>query len=54
MGMLGRLAPLLLSTRAGPGRSEMALWDGCSLVGDTRESGDVCWKEFEFLRIPRD
>ena len=52
MGMLGRLVASLLSVRAGPGRSEMALWDGRSCVGETRASGDVCWKEFVFLRIP--
>jgi hypothetical protein len=30
----------------------MALFCGRSLVGDTRASGEVAWKEFEFLRMP--
>jgi hypothetical protein len=47
-GPLGRL----LLVMAGPGRSEMALFCGRSLVGDTRASGEVAWKEFEFLRMP--
>ena len=30
----------------------MALFCGRSLVGEMRASGEVCWKEFEFLRMP--
>lgn len=36
----------------GAGESLMALVGGCSLVGEMRASGEVCWKEFEFLRMP--
>lgn len=40
------------SVAVGAGESVMALAGGCSWVGEMRASGEVCWKELEFLRMP--